>query len=409
MSTPSEHYATFDSASRKWLLILLVIFSIPAVASFFTDHNERSEWEKRKLATLPTLENPSEVNQYFSEMDSYINDHIGFALDFNKIYRQMVYYVFQDSPVENISYGKNGFTYLNSHTTKHINSSFNMICKKGRKFHQIPNIKQSLTSIHQHFKQRGYPVSFGIAVTKVALYPENLPDSTPPSLVKACQKYIQSDNLLTRLHDKSTDEMVFHYPQKELLTLKHDPYFYPKENFHWNGMSAHYFSKGLLSRMGIAVDGGSYDKKYMTTVNSDLSQLGFIRRAKAWRYPYSDYGIKTTRKSPELVKQYYRNARDYTEFETDAPLTNETALVLSNSFGAYTAPHLAPAFKKLYHINISQVREEEEESIYGELIDRLNPDKIIFIFHDDAMINFRRLGKIANYSKTYNQKTKNES
>ena len=409
MSKQSDHYATFDSASRKWLLILLVIFSIPAVASFFTDHKERSEWEKRKLATLPKLENVETINQYFSGMDSYINDHIGFALNFNKIYRQMVYYVFQDSPVDNISYGKSGFTYLNSHTTKYINSSFNIVCNNGSKFHRLKSIEQDLDDIHRHFEQRGYTVSFGIAVTKVALYPEYLPDSTPTKLIEACQKNIENDNLLTRLHDRSTNEKTFHYPQKELLTLKNDPYFYPKENFHWNGMSAHYFSKGLLTRMGIEIDDGAYDKKHLATVNSDLSQLGFIRRAKAWRYPYSEYQVKITRKSPELIKQYYKNVRDYSEFDTSNPATDETALVLSNSFGAYTAPHLAPAFKKLYHINVNHMMTKEKARIYGKLIDRLNPDRIIFIFHDDAMINFRRIGGIVQYARNHDNGISDDS
>jgi hypothetical protein len=398
MNKKSAHYATFDSASRKWLLILLAIFSIPAIASFFTDHDERSAWERRELAAFPTLKSAEAVNQYFSDMDLYINDHIGFALNFNRIYRQIVYYIFQDSPVENISYGKNGFTYLNSHTAKHINSSFKVVCNRGRKFNRLTNIEQNLDAVHQYFDQRGYPVSFGIAVTKVALYPDSLPAKIPSKLIKACQKYSGKDNILTRLHEKSTEGKTFHYPQKELLALKNEPYFYPKENFHWNGMSAHYFSRGLLTRMGIKMDTTSYDEKHLVTANADLHQLGFIRRAKVWHYPYKDYQVKRIHQSPELIKQYYKNVRDYSEFDTKNSATNETALVLSNSFGAYTAPHLAPAFKKLYHININHVMEKDNRRIYGDLIDQLNPDKIIFIFHDEAMITSLPIKKLIVYT-----------
>jgi hypothetical protein len=173
-------------------------------------------------------------------------------------------------------------------------------------------------------------------------------------------------------------------------------------------MSAHYFSRGLLSRIGITFEDNSYEKKHLTTVPSDLSQLGFKRNVKVWRYAYKDYQVKVTRKSPELIKNYYNNAREYSEFDTGNPATQETALVLSNSFGADTVPHLAPAFKKLYHINLNHMKENERAGIYGELIDKLKPDRIIFIYQDEAIINARTIKKIARFSRNHSKHTSNE-
>jgi len=399
MGKKSQHYTTFEPPSRKWLVLLVLVLFIPAASSFFTNHKHRSAWEKRDLAQMPNLESVQDIASFFSKMDLYLNDHIGLALDSNRLYRKIIFYVFRESPIRNITYGKNGFVYLNAHSTKYLNSNFESTCIRGVDPKYLPGLTRKLDTIFKHFEQRNYQVSFAVPVTKIAIYPENLPDNTPANILKACAKYRLGNNNPVLLDTAYSGKHDFYYPLQALSSLKDNPHFYPKENFHWNGMSAHVFSMGLLARMGITVDESIYNERSISTVSADLTDLGFDRQIKAWFYPYSGYKIHRSTRSPSLVKQYYRNATDFAEFKTANPATEQTALVLSNSFGSFTVPHLAPAFKTLYHVNINHLAEDEGPVFYAQLIDSLNPDRIIFIFEDTSLIRETAISTILEYIK----------
>lgn len=399
MRKKSQHRTTFDPHSRKWLVLLALVLFIPTAFSFFTNHKHRSVWEKRELAQMPVLENVQDIASFFSKADLYVNDHIGLALDANKLYRKIIFYAFRESPLKKITYGKNGFVYLNSHSTKYRNSNFESTCIRGTAPKYLPGLTQKLDAIFRHFEQRNYQVSFAIPVTKIAIYPENLPDNTPANILNACAKYSSGNNNLASLDTAYSGKQDFYYPLQELSDLKDNSHFYPKENFHWNGMSAHEFSMGLLEQMGITVDASIYNEKSISTISADLTDLGFDRQIRAWFYPYSGYKVHRSSSSPSIVKQHYRNATDYTEFRTANPATEQTALVLSNSFGAFTVPHLAPAFKTLYHVNVNHLAKDEGPAFYDQLIDSLDPDRIIFIFEDTSFIRETAISTILEHIK----------
>ena len=101
---------------------------IPAVMTFFTDHSERSRWENRELNTFPDIKQISKGAEYFREIDDYLNDHFGLAIDMNKLQRKLVFYLYKDSPAPNISIGKNGFIFLTGPTKNNPFSSLRKLC-----------------------------------------------------------------------------------------------------------------------------------------------------------------------------------------------------------------------------------------------------------------------------------------
>ena len=390
----TQHYARFDSASRKVLLVLVLILFLPSALSICTEHDRRSQWEKRELALAPYFTSFLALDEYFLQLDDYINDHIGLALEFNRLYRMALYYVFRESPVENVTYGKNGFIFFNSHSQKNINSNLKIVGIDGLNPIGAKRVTERMDAIFDHFEQRGYQVSFGIPVSKPALYPEQLPDDTPPDLFAGCMEFAQADNFLVKLHNNSTQERVIHYPQREFLTLKESEHFYPKGSFHWRGMSAHIFAKGFLERLNIEVDGTTFDEKTLRTTGSDLRMLGFERQEKTWKYDYRKFQINHTLKSPELISENYEYVSQFSQYTTEGSLTQDKALLITDSFGIYTAEHLAPGFKTLIHVNVTDLKEGEMSNFYGEMIDKIAPDRILFLFNDQSFIGRYALNRI---------------
>jgi hypothetical protein len=67
------------------------------------------------------------------------------------------------------------------------------------------------------------------------------------------------------------------------------------------------------------------------------------------------------------------------------PASGRSALLLSNSFGAFVAPHLAPGFKSLTHVNLNALQEAEAEVFLQQLMERVKPDDVIVLFHDGGI------------------------
>ncbi|MBT3831582.1 MAG: hypothetical protein HOB98_17935 [Gammaproteobacteria bacterium] len=70
------------------------------------------------------------------------------------------------------------------------------------------------------------------------------------------------------------------------------------------------------------------------------------------------------------------------------------ALLITDSFGIYTAEHLAPGFKTLIHVNVTDLKEGEMSNFYGEMIDKIAPDRILFLFNDQSFIGRYALNRI---------------
>lgn len=154
------------SAKLTIFFIALLLF-IPLLTSWSTDHAERSKWEKRELAEWPEWRSSSD---YFSQLSAYADDHIGLALELNQLYRKLMFYGFRDNPVANISVGKSGFVYLNSHNAKRTNTKFNTLCKDGVSNVFFNKRKEQFDRLFTLLKSRSFTTTIGIAISKPAAY-----------------------------------------------------------------------------------------------------------------------------------------------------------------------------------------------------------------------------------------------
>ena len=124
--------------------------------------------------------------------------------------------------------------------------------------------------------------------------------------------------------------------------------------------------------------------------------MGFTHKISAWYYPYKQYNLVQAKEN-ELawIKKYYKRAREYSYYESRRPMSTRRALVVSNSFGAGVARHLAPGFQSLLQININHLQDNEYPLFFSDFIDHLRLTDIIFIFHDHEFISGSYLKRIS--------------
>jgi hypothetical protein len=394
------HHNIEATARYKMALCFLALFlSLPLAISFFTDHNARSKWENRPLAHWPEWEDWHQMPKYFKGLNQFTEDHIGLALACNRIYRQLLFYCFADTPATNISLGKSNHVFLNSHSTDAPHQIFETLCVHGDDKATLQQLTATIADIFQAVESRSYRLSIGIAPSAPILYPDHLPDQVPIRYREACATYRDRDNIPEQLGKIfSAQQKVFYYPLAGFLDKRQDPFFWPKENFHWHGASAHLFAQGFLHQLGLQSTEDFSAGKKLQVVAADLSEIfGFNRSINIWHYPYDAYQTKITYSEPAFVKEYYQRAEEYNRFDTEHPMSERRALLISNSFGVYVAPHLAPGFRSLIHININYLQKKEYHNFFHNLIDRINPTDIILMIHDDELIKQSFLSNIKNH------------
>jgi len=383
----SQHAIQFSNKAKAALLAITFVLTIPLLYSAKTDPVERSQWEKRPLHQWPAIEQTPDTKHYFNAVERYIDDHIGLALKFNKLYRKMLYYVFADSPILNVSVGKSHYTYLNSHDPKNANDIFRTVCRRGMNQELIPRREQQTITIFQALEKRGYRVSFAIPISKPVLYPENLPNNIPLEMRNHCERYSQTINIPSAISQRFSGQRTVYHPFDLIAAHKNEAHFYPKQNFHWSGKSAHIFSAGFLQAIGIKTNAVYEVEPKLVETEADLTSIGFTRTIPVWHYDYSDFGITHSHQKPDTVMTYYKDAHDFNQFTATQPLSDRSALMISNSFGVFTAPHIAPGFKTLYHVNVNHLKKAERQGFYFDFIDSLNVTDIIFLMHDGGYIN----------------------
>ncbi len=384
--------ALFTWPARLRIILLFCFISLPAVIGSIgslRDDGAGPQLENRRMAALPDFalfrDHPAD---YIQAVDDYLKDHVGFRRQANQLYRKLRYYLLKDPPLPNITIGRDGFIFMNSHRIDQPNFVFNLLCEQqvGPSVKLIEEMDRIFASVSGYYTGRGYPVTIAAAPTNVALYADKLPRSVERKYRDACWAYPASDHLLAQLYrlGRSGGRYNLYYPLPLFQQHRDEPLFWPKELFHWSGRSVYLFARDLLVQSGVVARVSLDDPAEIATVGDDLSMFfGFSRKVKAWKYPYVPCPSLMTK--PDWTRALLKRG-GLLQYSTTNSLTTKRGLLMANSFGIDLAPHLAKGFSELFFLNLNQVRLEEEELLFSRIVDLTKPDHIYILFDDAGII-----------------------
>ena len=378
--------------SSVWLLLALLtgFLALPAfIGLVWNDSSSMQKLENRKMAPLPAFalfkKDPA---RYIKGLDDFLKDRVGGRRLANEAYRELRYYVLKDPPLSNVSIGRDGFVFMNSHRIDRPNFVYHLLCEQQTKPSDtlFKEMDQIFTSISRYYGQRGYPVTITAAPTNVSIYPDKLPLTLDKKYRDLCQAYDNNDALLYQLQrqGRQSGRYTIYYPLALFKQHRDEPYFWPKELFHWSGRSAFLFARDLLVQSGIVDTLKLDDPAEVALVGDDLVMFfGFSRKVKAYKYPYADF--QTTVKEPEWITSLSKQ-KGMLHFTTANGLSQKKGLLISNSFGIELAPHLAKGFSDFYFFNLNHLRPEDASRFFSGIVDKTKPDHIYILFDDAGII-----------------------
>ena len=138
--------------------------------------------------------------------------------------------------------------------------------------------------------------------------------------------------------------------------------------------------------LGIAATESYSADPETTVIKAELSRILGVRLTATIRdFGYDAFGVTERTREPPFVRQWYSRASVFREALTDNPMTLRTALLISFSFGVFAVRHLAPAYRRIVHINVNNVLPEEGTGFLENVVRRVAPDDLIFMFHDESV------------------------
>ncbi|MFN3212310.1 MAG: hypothetical protein ACE37M_04335 [Henriciella sp.] len=377
---------------------MLIGLLIPSALILRSNEENLATYHGRALAPAPGISGlAEEPKEYFTALQAWHVDRIGFGVRAGRLYRRVSYAVFADSPVKNIERGADDFVFLVSHGQGARMSSVADSCPDKADWPDISNqMVADWQAIQAAFKTRGITPHLLIIPSKKTFYAERLPRSVPRALRSRCLNMRDPGHPIEHLARVQDGSVIDAYPA--LDPVKNRPHFYPPENFHSDGESAMRAVTAALMKMGYAVPkAGAFPQFETVPSHADLAgvlgfqrqiglnePIGFDKKALEQDATYPEFIAAAF--GPGVYARRYKNA--------DAPF-KRSVLLISNSFGIRIAPYFSSAFETVDQISTNKLNSVDARvGLFEEIVFRGTHDEIVFIFHDESLFK-GRLGKYA--------------
>lgn len=379
--------------AKKSAIIYMVLLSlallVPSLMIAFIDHQARSNWERRKLDTLPSLsdviDNPKAG---FKQFDGWMNDHVGFGFQAIRFRKRFLYETLGVTGDKYIVRNNSGDLFLtgrfNLENRDYPFKWFKRNCSKLLNPEYTKKYIENLSASNEVLSRFGAKTIFTAVPTKSVLLTDRLPASTPQNLVQDCKK-INSKNNGLMVSAKQLPTVNTYYPHDVFKTrTSADPLFFPNSAYHWAGESNWAFVEdfaetynlklpptwpkgpcvshkvrwdiGLLMGVSDVVDGCNRDKRELRL--NTYNQFG---------YPVGKPEDGATASVFAMTNPYAAN--------------DKRAVMISNSFGPLVREQFAGLFKTTYHINLNRTRNDHLISLLHDS-DVLDTDYVVIIVAD---------------------------
>lgn len=394
------------------LLILLLPMSVHVSGLMWDRESVPRYAENRVIAGRPSM--PRDAQSWLAfpaQMDAYVNDHFGLRQSLIAWHNQARYVLLNEAASPQLSVGKDGFLFFNSHEAAHPRRMSDFLC--GQFLRQTGGqaiIEELAQEVHATMQQalRLHPnTSLAFVPTKPILYPENLPTwmqqecaKGTPALPAFLQQLVKLDQ--ANLAQAQSVSQAVAYPLAAMQAQKATQLVYPKPNFHWHGKGAQIFAQTIAEQEWHLSAQRSF-QFVPESLASDMQSFmpGIDLNIDILTPDYAAAGVEACLGGscfPELrtatklgdVSRY--RVRKTSGENTAAP---KKLLIISDSFGQGGAGYFSAYFDEVWHVSINNtgaLNANERAELQGDL-SRFAPDRVLYLFHDYSLVCFsHRLG-----------------
>lgn len=321
-----------------FIITTLILISLPL--AFFNARQTISPTENRALAKKPLLFKDGRFNEnFFSDCDSYIQDHIGFRDQLIQIDSKQMFKV--SSKKESALKGKDGWYFFID--TADGNNLMDFYKRNLFDSAQAEQFSNRISKTVDWCKEQNIPCVFLICPNKHSIYEEFYPLDRPAGITRGDQ--------ICGIFEKIGARHLF--PRDFLISKKSEynfPLYYETDS-HWNPQGAYLASTLLKKEIESIFPNVKFpDIEYETSIEysvtyGDLLPLLKIKKAKSAQ--------------PKLEPKETRNKNLYEYIKNDglngihtksADKKLPRALIYRDSFFVMLEPFISPLFSEAEYI-----------------------------------------------------------
>lgn len=342
-------------------LLFVIGISIPGIIWLFSDTQEISKQEKRRLTPLPELTLDLDfLNQYPKKFDAYFNDHYGLRTKLVDLNRSWQSTVFNKSSIRRVIRGENDWLFFDA--KRSLNDHVGLIKLREN---VLPDWKQHLVNKQKWLKSLGVEYLFVPVPNKMTIYPEYL----PLRIRKRSGSTMLDKLLITLKADQLFQNFVELEPflrnnkssgPEKLQTLIDDSAtaegLYSSQDTHWTVLGAflsyqHIMNqlRKILPTLEPALQFNEIKLKGVERL-TDLGMMSSIFKAEHQHYinPKIPCAPKKTKPLSSFKKvEAYKLQPNQIPRTSGCKNKSLRAVIAHDSFGAYLQPFFAESFQEV--------------------------------------------------------------
>ena len=380
---------------RRWFLwSLILLLCTPLAVQFFAQERSLVAGENRVLASRPDWPMSwTEMSRFGNRYDDFLKDHFGLRATLVAGNAQLHYRLFSEAPSTQMSVGKAGYLFFNSHSAGAPFRMIDFLCGSDVKPEVIAELANRLNDILQMTQRGATPSLIAFAPSKPVLYGEFMPDW----LQTRCQQSQPSLPLILKALHTQSERAFFVYPLAQMQNAKAQQQLYPKENFHWHGRGAQVFADTIAQQYWHLSAQQELHFKSESAV-SDMQNFmpGIPLQIEVEMPDLAQAKIQECRGGlclPGLAHAALLG--DISHFVQSAPDPKAAPkprklLIISDSFGQGAAAYFAPYFSEVWHVSSNNmgILNEAQLSQVRASFEAYHPDQLLYLFHDFSVTCF---------------------
>ncbi len=360
---------------RLLIVLFFVIIAVPAVKMGFGDRIEFSYTEKRALAAFPQVpDHLSQIRQFFSGLDDYLNDHFGF--------REWMIYRYQREMKKRFGGSQTSTKLLKGVDDWYFNTDNRLLEDfTGRNLFSESDLNRwilSYRSKKEWLAERGVRYLFIVPPNKQTIYGEFI--GKPLADHRGPSRFAQIKSALSY-----SDRATLVDPAAALLQHKDSVPLFFKSDTHWTPYGAYLAYRVIAERIESLFPGIEFrdDFRFTGPITRSCDSTG--RNCGDLTNMLLDFD--SFEESFRDVKPFARCARkaaldflphDTTSaskeryFSTSCPSAQLKAVVFFDSFFVAIEPYFSENFKQVIYL----LKEYDQRDV-EMLLEAFNPDIVI--------------------------------
>jgi hypothetical protein len=365
--------------------VLAQLLAAPALGIVLQDEAELAAFHNHALAAWPALERlRTEPVSYFQGARTWLSERIFPIQLVTRVQKSVLVHWLHEAPEPRIALGEDGHIFLNGASNDTLFGLYGAACVHAQSASTARSLEQALRYWATLAQLRGYTSDFVVIPTAATLYADMLPESTPAHLRRACLDTMAGRTALMSVHAPKHTSSHFLYPLGEMLAAKRDEAFYPKGNWHPVGLSLKVVRDTYLAQLGLQPD---VRENMRHGLGPAEILVGYGIDWARPRYFLENPAVSVVAERDSLVRRaiapLFRGDRFVTHFyENSRPVLDQTALLLTDSFGDLAAEVFAGAFRKLVQVNLNDLQAGSQSQVI-DLVQRVERvDRVIFLIQE---------------------------